>query len=471
MMMKDQDEKRWHWKIRLRFAKLIVLLIASLHFGGHLVLLSSFVVRPRPPHDPSSPSHPASPQTWSQPMSSSSSSLQALVQRHDQHHQEASAASVTLPLSSPAPLYSYASIIGGCNPDKPAYRGYLYTVLMSWQTLREQAGSNSAKADFCLFIQMSNQYTTANVLPKKEHDILQQVGIHVYYMPKVEKESFYSSMMDKFRILNLTQYRRVLFLDADLLALGNLYYLFEMSDNYNNNAVANETSPARRAVQPPPLLQPNLVLAGALEPASGGFFMLEPAMGKLERLQGILAERNARNKTGRYFNATEGWGHVIDPKTDPWKSTKNQNGKDWGFPGSHADQGLLYHWVMYVESNVSLVIGDLVENWSNGQLQSTLENPFQQYQPTVVFYNECLRWKQRHCVNPYKSIVHYTGRSKPWLADTPPANIGINNTAIKKTYWWYRLSLLNDELDLGLDFDHWTKIDNPTLGFVPAVQN
>jgi alpha-N-acetylglucosamine transferase len=55
-------------------------------------------------------------------------------------------------------------------------------------------------------------------------------------------------MLDKFRILGMTEYRRVLFLDGDVVPLVNLDYLFELSDP------AHTTTPT--------ILMENLVVAG-----------------------------------------------------------------------------------------------------------------------------------------------------------------------------------------------------------------
>ena len=62
--------------------------------------------------------------------------------------------------------------------------------------------------------------------------------------------------MEKFRVLGLTDYDRVLYMDADIMARGSMDYLFDLSMQGK--------------------LQENIVFAGKTEPANGGTFMLAP---------------------------------------------------------------------------------------------------------------------------------------------------------------------------------------------------
>lgn len=371
-------------------------------------------------------------------------------------------------VESPSSSYAYAYVMSGCNPDRPGYRGYLYNILLGAQLLTEEGST----ADIVLFIQMSAD-AAENRLSSTEERWCRMFNIRLIYFPKdAATESFYHAMLQKFAILALTEYRRVLFLDADVLPLANLDYFFAMSDpGYTNKTFSGER------------LRSNVILAGPREPASGGFFLLAPEDGDYERLQRLLAVQEAKNRTGRYFDKFKGWadGDELAPQPIPkmeWRGMKF-SGNEWTFPGAHADQGLLYYWVRYVKHDVSIILDDKVENWGTitgasenaPHLLSVLDNPFRDYQPKWVFYNECTRWKQKHCVNPYKSILHYTGRQKPWLAYRPPPGIETNRTDTKKYFWWWRLQVLNEKLQMGLDFNHWTKIDQPLLGFVPKYQN
>ncbi len=66
----------------------------------------------------------------------------------------------------------------------------------------------------------------------------------------------------------MTEYERVLFMDADVLPLCNLDYHSELS---------------KRGVP-----MDNLVISTGTEPANGGFFMLRPGKGEDEHLMSIV---------------------------------------------------------------------------------------------------------------------------------------------------------------------------------------
>ena len=72
-------------------------------------------------------------------------------------------------------------------------------------------------------------------------------------------------MYDKFRALQKTEYKRIMYLDSDILPLVNLDYYFHLSD-------PNEKSL-------PTILQPNLNIATRSAPYIGGMFMMYPAEG------------------------------------------------------------------------------------------------------------------------------------------------------------------------------------------------
>jgi hypothetical protein len=105
-----------------------------------------------------------------------------------------------------------------------------------------------------------------------------------------------------------------------------LDYLFEMSDGENAT------------------LKENLVMAGKMEPANAGFFMVAPKEGDLEQINSIIQEQEVKAKSlpYPYFDPVEGWGHVIQPD-DQWEALKKQ-GRNWTFWSAFSDQGLLYYW-------------------------------------------------------------------------------------------------------------------------------
>jgi hypothetical protein len=357
--------------------------------------------------------------------------------------------------SSPSP-YAYAFVVGGCNPQDPTYTGYLYNILIAARVLRKRG----SQADIVAFIQIAYK-SPDDKLPEAHANMLQKLDVRIRYIAKSATESFYEAQLEKFRILDMVEYRRVLFLDADVLPVGNMDYLFELSDGDN------------------PILRENLVIAGPFEPANGGIFMLKPGAGEFEELNSIVRKREIRDKhlEGRKFDIVEGWGHPIK-SPDYWQTTKISPRTNWTFNAAQADQGLLYHWVKYVKKSVSLVRSNIIENWSvdsNGTLRitATHDDPFVNVsRPTKVFHHECMRWCHNGCYAPYRDWVHFTGKKKPWLSDKPPLNLTAETgLTTRRMFWWYTLKQLNDEAKLGLDFDKWLVIGKPSLGFFPTTKD
>jgi hypothetical protein len=218
--------------------------------------------------------------------------------------------------SQKASKFAYAYVISGCNEDA-AHRNYLYDISISTYVQRE-AGST---ADVIVFIQMAFK-SDLDSLPEQDRMLLEAMDIYVRYIPKAEDESFYRTMLDKFLILGLTQYDRVLFMDGDVMARGNLDYLFDLSMKG--------------------VLKKNVVTAGKTEPANGGFFMLTPSEGARDRVMAIIFDKEKRGSNLPYPHWDEviGWGHVFGEKD--YAEFVNGKKKDkWDFYGAFADQGKL----------------------------------------------------------------------------------------------------------------------------------
>jgi hypothetical protein len=348
--------------------------------------------------------------------------------------------------------YAYAYVIGGCNPDNGHYKGFLYNILVSARILREEG----AKADVVAMFQISSK-SNATVLPDEDIRQLTSLGVKVVYIPKSEIESFYDTVMNKFRILALTQYRRVLLMDGDVMPIGNLDFLFELSDGKNAT------------------LKENLIVMGTMEPANAGFFMLTPGEGEYERLTDIVhtREKEATKLKGRKFDEIKGWGHVIDAN-DEWESRRGKGGTKWNFHFAFSDQGLLFHWTKYVKRTVSIVHGyagidQQVQNWSptiDGKvvLEERLKDPFNgRSKPRFKLY--------KHCNKFMCDFIHFTGKGKPWM-HMPPANIAA--TEYKKDdptlVWWHTLYGLNEELGMALNFTTWAP-QEPPLGLVATFRD
>jgi alpha-N-acetylglucosamine transferase len=171
--------------------------------------------------------------------------------------------------------FAYVFLIGGAMSEKKGtdYRGGLYGVVVAAHNLRR----HGSKADVIVMVQISAT-TNATRLPELEEMLLQAMNISVVYLPKYthyKLESFYSLMMEKFRVLQLEEYSRVLYLDADILPLCNLDYMMKLSESGK-------------------FLRENVVLAYKGEPASGGFFVLRPNASDYVELVEIIKKTESK---------------------------------------------------------------------------------------------------------------------------------------------------------------------------------
>ena len=120
------------------------------------------------------------------------------------------------PSASSSSPFAYAFLLGGLDPSNlTPYRGYLYNIAVATHVLR----SEGSTADIVVLIQIAPQ-AQADRLPDKETRFFEQdLGIRLHYLPSSNRQhqSFLSIMLQKFRILQMTQYERVLFLDADIV--------------------------------------------------------------------------------------------------------------------------------------------------------------------------------------------------------------------------------------------------------------
>ena len=210
--------------------------------------------------------------------------------------------------------YAYAFVIGGCDPEKHNYLGFIYNIIVSTRRLRQEGST----AEVVTLFQISYD-SPAETLAPEDVRILTEMGVKIKYIPKSPVESFYHTVLNKFDILGLTEYRRVLLMDGDVMPLSNLDYLFYLS----------ETG----------VLKENVVVNGPWEPANAGFFMLAPKEGDLDQVHSIIEQREKEAATSTIkFDEVVGWGHIIEPP-DEWVGRK-ERGRNWTFHFAFSDQGL-----------------------------------------------------------------------------------------------------------------------------------
>lgn len=369
-------------------------------------------------------------------VASTPSNTEKLVER--QFHQTA------VNQTTSTPRFAQAFVIGGCMPENPAYLGFLYDVWISARILQQV----QSKVEVVVFVQLSPD-SSHNKLPDNEEAITQALGIRLIYLDKNPHASFYEITLDKFRVVNLTEYDRVLFTDSDVLPLGNLDYIFELS-------MKGE-------------LQETFVIAGRQEPANGGFFMVTPQAGDWERLQGIVRQReiaSAHIDNKEKFDKVQGWGHTILPP-DYWENAYGTKMTNWTFHAAWGMQGLLYYWVKYTKRNVSIHFGNnRIQHWAAGPnstayLVNTTKNLFQPYSKPIFHEREwCVKWM---C-----DFAHFSSAKKPWLKP-PPANLThMTEPTNAFDLWFVTLRQLNKQFAIGIDFENWN-VGKPPLGAWPML--
>ena len=113
--------------------------------------------------------------------------------------------------------WAYTFLVGGVLNPQTDYLGFLYGVIVAATILRD----TGSQADVVVMIQISYN-TNSTRLPQDEEDILASAGVKIKYLPKFAGETheqFYGLVMEKFRVLEMTEYSRVLFLDSDIMPL------------------------------------------------------------------------------------------------------------------------------------------------------------------------------------------------------------------------------------------------------------
>jgi hypothetical protein len=342
----------------------------------------------------------------------------------------------------------------------------------------------NSRADIILMVQMAKNSPFDRLLPIEE-EWLQAMNVTIKYLnlPDHGVQNFYTVQLEKFHVLEWTEYSRVLFMDGDVMPFCELDYLFELSD-----------PPAGQE----PLLKQNLIMAWTLEPAHGGFFMLAPHEGDFEQLEAIVQRREDEVlDTGILFDEKMGWGHEIEKRG--WRAAlvPRTNLFLWDWHGDFVDQGLLYYWTKYYKKDVSIVINQEVENWGSTQapfisvesnanataqahatrsteifLERTLQDPFDQYSACVkgMYVSRPRRYSQVGTASrgeqwhaPYRDFIHFTGKFKPWLDRTQQEldldgiinQTWINGTecldALKSAQelWYYTFWKIHERLHMG----------------------
>jgi hypothetical protein len=244
------------------------------------------------------------------------------------------------PLAQPQPRpqrrWAYAFLMAGVDVKHRGYRGILYNVLVAAEIMKDSL------ADVVLMVQMSSP--SESRLSPQEEGWLQAMNVTIKYLdfPSHGVQNFYTVQLEKFHILEFTDYSRVIFMDGDVLPVCPLDYMFEMSEPLQE-PIGNGSALAAGTIEDnPPLFLENMVIAFRIEPAHGGFFMMTPKEGDFDLLEGEVHRREDEVlATGKAFDNIRGWGHVIEPP-DHWRSEGGHEGPKatiWKWHGDFVDQG------------------------------------------------------------------------------------------------------------------------------------
>lgn len=350
--------------------------------------------------------------------------------------------------------YAYAYLIAGCdpsnNPEYPAYLGYIYNIAIGLELLKQEFNST---ADVIVMVRMHKD-TNHTKLPPQHEAIMTRLGAIIKYIPKPNKvDNFRSAILDKFRILELTEYDRVFFFDSDVMPLNNLDYMFHKS------------------VGPNATLEENVVIGYSTEPANAGSFMLAPHKNDYEEISKIIERIN---EPGFEFDVKTGFGHSFEEPDDYWLSHFNKRIYLWDFHNANSDQGLLYHWTKYEKKKVSAICRDKIQSWredkESGKVRLYHEDKTDNIFADVRRYGTMNGWWYLHFGDrfPYKDFNHFFLEAKPWLH--PPvldrAKHPNGDWRLIHSYWYEMLRKVNDKYSFGIDVDNLMEdLKPPPHGF------
>ncbi len=350
--------------------------------------------------------------------------------------------------------YAYAWVVGSIHEDNHAYKGFLYNILISAKVLREKGST----ADFVFWAQLSPESKLKGRIPEEDERLLKELGVEVRMLEVIDHESFAQLVYEKFKVLTMTEYKRVIFLDADIMPRTHLDYLFHLS-------VGDGTSP--------PLLRPNLVLATKGEPCNTALFMVEPRDDGWKFLQDTILRQHIEGAKLPYphFNKTRGWGYSFMDNADPWDAVNTKRKWRWGFHAAHSDQGLFYYYAKFGMKDTSIMLGDVLQNFvpgaDGGKHKKDFEGDFREAiadrglthllppaEATIKY--RCLGQQSQFLCNalPYAHIVHFAGDDKPWQhgIDTSEKSYVWRGQA---SVWYDHLRQIDKKYNMGLDIDNW----------------
>jgi len=303
-------------------------------------------------------------------------------------------------------------------------------------------------------------------LPEQQETWLQSAGVNLQYLNLkngVNINNFGLASLLKFKILQMLEYDRVMFLDSDVIPLCHMEAMFLESFRPNG------------------MLQDNVVIAGPSAPATASLFLLKPQQGEFESIVRVVHRYRDTHNGSLIMDRDYGWGHKMSAKQDRWEPWKKsgtndyQHHQQWNFYGANADQGLLLYWVRYMKMNYSQILTDRVQTWAEvtnhpnfnnnnnsqaipveGRLLAQIQQVHSNQLPSCT--NGAASFRQDKMLQnaPYSDHIHFMANTKPWFTaihanDIPPTlPPKLVSLEAQRNFWLYHLGRANETFQLGL---------------------
>jgi hypothetical protein len=273
------------------------------------------------------------------------------------------------------------TLLAGINPyESPSVKNYVCYLgyLIHLAAVRFLLDVSGSTMDFNILFRIHYGLPN-NTLPLTQLKFFSKLRMNIIFIPQKVDGSWKSFTMEKFHVLRFHEYKRIFFIDADVLPLCDMSHYFSMSDQG--------------------VFAPNVIFAFNHEPSNAGLFLVSPERDDWEIF----------NNISDYINPKMGFGIPLSEPAEGMKCTYS----DWSWQAVKEDQGMLYHWTRYVKKNVTMVNENRLKTWVdvNG---------------TVKLVREVRRFRKRCPISidsrrasvvnhlALRDFNHFTGRNKPW---------------------------------------------------------
>lgn len=263
---------------------------------------------------------------------------------------------------------AYVTLISGID-SKFRYRGFLYNALIMKKALK-LLGST---ADFIALIGYSESDTTPF---ETDMELLRTHGINTFTLPRLldaqHALGFAEMALLKITPFSFTQYKKIQFLDGDVMPTRNMDCFFE--------------------------LDKNTFTVGAVSPLNSGWYLGIPSQQAFEYMR-----EKAIWRLGRDWDEIQGWAEKM-PQGLEYRGGKPC--EKWLFNGADMDQGLFTHYFIINFGNAILIDTQLKK-------ARVFAHGLRNEKGEIVRMDDALQCCSG--VIPTSHFVHFTGRSKPWL--------------------------------------------------------